>query len=74
MFFRKEKTFNVKVIATGFMSNEYTFFEFTGVISDWYLKRGGADNYAWWQMTINKRWDLDYKDFEFIVTELENKA
>ena len=68
---KRKRVFNVKIIATGFMSNKYIFFEFTGHINDWELKHNGPRCYAWYQMPLDKRWGLEPKDFEFIVIELE---
>ena len=70
-FKKKERVFNVKIIATGFMSNRYMFFEYTGEINTWQLKNNSPENYAWHQMPFDKRWGLNPDDFDFIVTEIK---
>ena len=67
---KKERVFNVKFIATGFMSNKYVFAEFTGSVDDWQIKHNGVDGYFWHKMDLNKRWGLNFYDYPAEIKEL----
>lgn len=71
IFKKKERIFNVKIIATGFMSNRYTFFEFTGPIKPWQLKHNGAAGYVWHRIVpLEKRFGLNPDKFIFLEREI----
>lgn len=70
-WFKKEKVFNVKFIATGFMSNKYIFAEFTGPVSDWHIKHNGVSGYFWHKIDQNKTWGLDIYNYPAEIKEIK---
>jgi len=68
--FKKERVFNVKFIATGFMSNKYIFAEFTGPVDSWQIKHNGVDGYFWNKIDFNKTWGLNFYDYPAEIKEL----
>lgn len=66
---KKGKVFNIKFIATGFMSNKYLAAEFTGEVSNWELKHNGVLIYFWFKHP--ELWDkYALKNLDVIITEI----
>ena len=69
--FKKERVFNVKFIATGFMSNKYVFAEFTGPVKEWQIKNNGVACYFWNKINLNKRFGLSLYDYPAEIKEIK---